>query len=165
MVTLGHFLHRKTGVKIFGLCTQFDEKSEKSRTESAKLILEFVKNNRELEAKNATSPAVFRFFVAGDISSWPEQDPYNIVTRNSSMMMDTRDHPSQKFHYGNYQTTIDTAPGASREMKDTVDFVFVGPKDNKTWEVPGHSVMGNYWDSQAHSSDHRAVVVDLLLSH
>jgi hypothetical protein len=44
-----------------------------------------------------------------------------------------------------------------------LDFVFVGPRNGSAWEVKGYSVLANRFDDGVWSSDHRAVVADLVL--
>ena len=157
IATIGHFVHAKNqNASVMGLCTHFDHIGEESKKESAKLVQELV------EAKtNGTSKPYWPFWVAGDFNSTPQQDAFKILNANASALQDTRE--LAKWHYGNFQTATGLPEGGPGVGRSTIDFVLVGPRGETDWKVQGNSVLGNYFDSQIYSSDHRAVVADLVL--
>ncbi|KAF2031065.1 hypothetical protein EK21DRAFT_111308 [Setomelanomma holmii] len=147
LVTVGHFKHAQSKKQVLGICTHFDNAGEVSRRESAKILLQIIAT----ETSNATSAAPF--FLAGDLNSETSGEAYQILNAKSSPLQDARE--LTKWRYGDDYTFT-----GFDDEKDVIDFVFLGPRGGKDWEVLGSSVLPNRFDDGVFSSDHRAVVVD-----
>lgn len=150
IVTIGHFRHAKSGKKVLGLCTHFDNAGAVSRRESAKIILKLV------AAESSVNATTVPFFLAGDFNSEMSGEAYQMLNSKTSPLRDASELAA--WRYGDQYTYTGFA-----DEKDVIDFVLVGPRDGRDWKVEGYSVLPNRFDDGVFSSDHRAVVVDTVL--
>jgi endonuclease/exonuclease/phosphatase family metal-dependent hydrolase len=151
IVTMGHFRHVESKKRVLGMCTHFDNSGAVSRRESAKIIEKLI----AVEAKvNGTS---IPYFLGGDLNSETTDDAYMILNSGNSTVQDTKELAGWK--YGDEYTFT-----GFDEEKTLIDFVFLGPRGGRDWDVVGYSVLPNRFDDGVYYSDHRAVVVDTVLN-
>lgn len=137
------------------MCTHLDDQGQKSRTESAKLLLKV--------ADDATRPynstERLPVFLAGDLNSEPSGSAYQILNGKNSTIQDVKE--LAKWKYGD----INTFTGfQDSERKTEIDHVFVGLRDTGIWNVQGYGVLENKFEDGVYCSDHRAVVGDVVLN-
>jgi endonuclease/exonuclease/phosphatase family metal-dependent hydrolase len=150
IITVGHFRHIASKKKVLGMCTHLDNSGAVSRRESAKIILELIET--ESKAGATTVP----FFLGGDLNSETSGEAYQSLNSKNSSLRDAKELAGWK--YGNQYTFT-----GFTDVKDVIDFVFLGPRSGSDWEVQGYSVLPNKFDDGVYNSDHRAVVVDGVL--
>lgn len=150
IVTVGTFMHRQSQRKVVGLCTHFDNTGSISRRESAKMIESIVADVTSVEGREEKVPV----FLAGDLNSEPDGEAYQILNGKDSLLRDSRG--LAQWRYGNEKTCT----GFQEDELSVIDYVFVG---KGRWGVKGFSVLSNRFDDGVYSSDHRAVVVDVVL--
>lgn len=131
----------KTGGKFMVLNTHFDHIGNKARTESAKLILQKIK-----ELNTDKLPLI----LMGDFNLTPDRDPIAVIT---SELKDSR-AITRKAPYGPEGTFNSFKFDAP--MKDRIDYVFV----NDQVEVKRYAVLTDSKD-QRYPSDHQPVFVNV----
>ncbi|KAF2115483.1 hypothetical protein BDV96DRAFT_612741 [Lophiotrema nucula] len=95
IVTVGTFQHKESKKEIVGMCTHLDDQGEKSRTESAKLILKTIN-----DATKTNSSGNLPVFLGGDLNSEPSGSAYQILNGKNSTLQDVD------------ETIADTAPSS-----------------------------------------------------
>jgi len=149
IVTWAKFKDRKTKKKFYVFNTHFDHIGETARAESARIILQKVK---EIAGK---APVV----VTGDFNSAPSDQPYQIITRaeNKERLTDSKT-VCITAHFG----PAGTFNGfKDKETSDEpIDYIFVKNK----YKVLKHATLSQSW--QGHfSSDHFPVFATVILGH
>ena len=123
--------------------THFDHQGTKARTESAKLILQKIK---ELNRDNL--PVI----LTGDFNLTPEQEPISVITKelkdSRSISKDAPYGPAGTFNGFKFDSPL----------KDRIDYVFV----NNRVEVKQYGVLSDSKD-QRYPSDHLPVFVNFEL--
>ena len=123
--------------------THFDHQGTKARTESAKLILQKIK---ELNRDNL--PVI----LTGDFNLTPEQEPISVITRelkdSRSISKDAPYGPAGTFNGFKFDSPL----------KERIDYVFV----NNLVEVKQYGVLSDSKD-QRYPSDHLPVFVNFEL--
>ncbi len=154
IVTVGTFHHVRSKKKLMALCTHFDHIGVVARRESAKIILNILSSSADSTCGAEQMPS----FLAGDLNSDPSDGAYQVLNSDSSALQDARE--LAKWKYGNHYTFTDF------DDKDlsVIDFVFVGPRGKTDWDIKGYSVLNHKFDDGIYNSDHRAVVIDTILS-
>ena len=157
--------------RLLAMNTHLDNEGEISRRESAKLILHVASRLR-----SDYNP--FFTFLSGDLNSVPEGDAYKILNSHGSGLIDTRrlipDKRDGKIYAQGNDATFTgfpANPGAMAEVR--IDFIHLGLDEAPRGEaeaicklgrvVQGYGVLPNRFDDRVWLSDHRAVVVDLLV--
>jgi endonuclease/exonuclease/phosphatase family metal-dependent hydrolase len=138
IVTWAEFKDRKSKKKFFVFNTHFDHIGKTARLESAKIILQKV---RDIAGKH---PVI----VTGDFNSSPSDDPYKLITstNNSERLTDSKSI-SVSPHYG--PTGTFNAFQNKETSDEPIDYIFV---KNKV-RVLRHATLSQSW--QGHfSSDH-----------
>jgi endonuclease/exonuclease/phosphatase family metal-dependent hydrolase len=163
ILTTGIFAHRETGKRVIGMSTHLDDQGELSRYHAANMILE--------EISKVSQEYRIPTFLAGDFNSEDHDRAYQHLNNpNNSRMIDLRMVVDCRRHYGNHYTF--TGFGDEDGPPSRIDYVFAGPresmedkdKDNhKGWNPKNYGVLDNGFDDKVLASDHRAVVVDLVL--
>ncbi|KAK6364772.1 uncharacterized protein PV06_06535 [Exophiala oligosperma] len=157
---------------ILAMNTHLDDQGEVSRRESAKLIL------RHTERWQAQYSPDFTF-LTGDLNSRPSGDAYHILNAPGSGLVDTRklipddNNNGTIYAYGNERTFTGFKGDPGAGGKHRIDFVHLGISkqvDEKAVDlekvremIQAYGVLPNRFDDQVWMSDHRAVVVDLLV--
>ena len=156
IITIGTFKHVESKQGLVAMCTHLDNSGTVSRRESAKTILNVLKS---VTCANSTAGAQnMPCFLAGDLNSKPKGEAYQILNGKESSLRDAKE--LTKWNYGNHYTFTDFK-GQDLEL---IDFVFLGLKEAGQWDVEGHSILDNRFDDGVYGSDHRAVVVDAVLT-
>jgi len=148
IVTWAKFSDHRTKKQFYVFNTHFDHIGKKARAESAKIILQKVK---EIAGKN-------HVIVTGDFNSMPSDDPYGLITdsKNTERLTDTKSVCITP-HYG----PTGTFNGFKEKEASTepIDYIFIKNK----MRVLKHATLSQSW--QGHfSSDHYPVfaTIDLL---
>ncbi|KIW10795.1 hypothetical protein PV08_10094 [Exophiala spinifera] len=157
---------------ILAMNTHLDDQGELSRRESAKLILRHTGRWQAQYSPDFT-------FLAGDLNSRPSGDAYHILNAPGSGFVDTRklipdDNSDGKIYaYGNERTFTDFQGDPGAGGKHRIDFIHLGISKRADEEVAdlekvsnmvqAYGVLPNRFDDHVWMSDHRAVVVDLLI--
>jgi len=147
MVTWAKFRDRKTKKIFFAFNTHFDHMGTIARRESAKIVLNKVK-----EIAGAV-PVVF----TGDLNAEPSDEPIMvIVDKNNPLHLTDSKEISQTSHYG----PTGTFNGfQSKERNDQpIDYIFLNGK----WKVLRHASISQTWEGRF-ASDHFAVIAVLNL--
>lgn len=125
--------------------THFDHRGAVAREESAKLLLEQIRQIAD------TLPVV----LTGDFNCYPDSPPYQVLTAEDAGLADAL-HISQQPHHGPMATWTDgfkTAGAGGR-----IDFIFVGPGIR----VHRHAALSESWSGRL-PSDHLPVFAELSL--
>lgn len=147
IVTWIKFRDKKTKKIFYAFNTHFDHIGKVARRESAKLLLQKIKEI----AGNA--PTV----VTGDFNSTPDDEPIQLILDQSNplRLVDSKGISLQP-HYG----PTGTFNGfKERESDDQpIDYIFLKGK----WKVLKHATISQTWDGRF-ASDHFAVMAKLLI--
>ncbi|KAI8871769.1 endonuclease/exonuclease/phosphatase family protein [Ramicandelaber brevisporus] len=151
ILTVGLF--ERDGRLFLILNTHLDNQGTVSRFESAKLILKTIKSY-------ISSNPIHAVIFGGDLNSQQNQEAYQTLTSSDSPLTDCAQLAANR--YGD----IHTFTGFENNPDDLVvlDYTMVGPKnvlDSVT--VPNYGVLPNRFEDGIYLSDHRAVVVDMLI--
>ncbi len=147
IVTWVKFRDRKTKKIFFAFNTHFDHIGKEARKESAKLLLQKVKEIA------GNTPA----FVTGDFNAHPDDEPIQVILDASNPLHLTDSKEISKTpHYG----PIGTFNGfKDRERDDQpIDYIFVKGK----WKVVKHATISQSWKGRF-ASDHFAVLARISL--
>ena len=147
IVTWAKFTDRKTKKQFFVFNTHFDHIGVKARAESAKIIIQKVK---EITGK---LPVI----VTGDFNSPPSDDPYKLIIDqgNPDRLIDTKS-VSVTPHYG--PTGTFNAFKGKENSNEPIDHIFI---KNKA-KVLKHATFSQTWQGRF-SSDHFPVFATILL--
>lgn len=147
IVTWAKFKDKRTKKIFFAFNTHFDHMGKIARRESAKLVLQKVK-----EIAGST-PAI----ITGDFNAEPTDEPIQvIVDKNNPLHLTDSKEISKTAPYG----PTGTFNGfRSKEINDApIDYIFL--KGN--WRVLTHATISQTWMGRF-ASDHFAVVAELVL--
>lgn len=157
ILTIGIFQHRSSKAQIIVMNTHLDDQGSESRFYAANIILREIEEMTDQGAGRDPLPVI----LAGDLNTGPDDEAYKILTSEKSSLLDARS-VDDAFHYGHDYTY--TGFGDENEQKQLLDYVFLGPKGKNYWEVEGTAVLESRFDDGVYSSDHRAVIADVLLN-
>ena len=147
IVSWAKFKDKKTRKIFFAFNTHFDHMGKVARRESAKIILNKVKEIA------GTTPAL----ITGDFNSEPADEPIQVITdkKNPLCLTDTKEISATP-HYG----PTGTFNGfKSKEKNDQpIDYIFIRGK----WKVLKHATISQSWEGRF-ASDHFAVLATLKL--
>jgi endonuclease/exonuclease/phosphatase family metal-dependent hydrolase len=147
IVTWAKFKDKKTKKIFFAFNTHFDHMGKVARRESAKIIMNKVKEIA------GGMPAI----ITGDFNSEPADEPIQIIMdkNNPLHLVDSKDI-SRSPHYG----PTGTFNGfKSKERNDQpIDYIFIKGK----WKVLSHATISQSWEGRF-ASDHFAVLARLSL--
>lgn len=152
IVTIGYFVHLKTGQKIIILSTHFDNDGAVSRRESATFIL------REINSMSSSSN-VSAILLAGDFNSPPDDGAYKVITSPESVMEDIGLQIPAERRHGNEMTF--TSFGYVDNTPSRIDFIFARKDVGVFYRTYG--VLSNRFDDGVYLSDHRACVADMVV--
>lgn len=148
IVTWAKFKDRKTKKIFFAFNTHFDHMGQIARRESAKLVLQKVKEIA------GNTPAV----ITGDLNAEPADEPVVVLmNKNNPLHLTNSQEISQTPHYG----PTGTFNGfKSKEVNDQpIDYIFLKGK----WKVLSHAAISQTWEGRF-ASDHFAVMAEIELS-
>lgn len=145
IVTWAKFKDRRTKKIFFAFNTHFDHMGKTARRESAKLVLQKVK-----EIAGST-PAV----ITGDFNAEPTDEPIQvIVDKSNPLRLTDSKELSQTPHYG--PTGTFTGFQSKERNDQPIDYIFL--KGN--WKVLSHATISQTWMGRF-ASDHFAVMAEL----
>lgn len=147
IVTWAKFIDKKTRKIFFAFNTHFDHIGQVARKESAKIMLQKVKEI----AGNA--PAI----VTGDFNSKPSDEPVMVIVdkTNPLHLIDTKEISATP-HYG--PTGTFNAFQSKERDNDPIDHIFIKGK----WKVLKHATISETWGGRF-ASDHFAVLAKVSL--
>ncbi|HEY6504070.1 MAG TPA: endonuclease/exonuclease/phosphatase family protein, partial [Chitinophagaceae bacterium] len=147
MVTWARFRDRKTKKIFYAFNTHFDHIGKVARRESAKIVLNKVKEIA------GTIPVIF----TGDFNAEPADEPIRvIVDKNDPLhLVDTKEI-SREPHYG--PTGTFNAFKSKERNDQPIDYIFIKGK----WKVLTHATISQTWEGRF-ASDHFAVLATLIL--
>lgn len=147
IVTWAKFKDKRSKKIFFAFNTHFDHMGKVARRESAKLVLQKVK-----EIAGST-PAV----ITGDFNAEPTDEPIQvIVDKNNPLRLTDSKELSQTPHYG--PTGTFTGFQNKERNDQPIDYIFL--KGN--WKVLSHATISQTWGGRF-ASDHFSVIAELLL--
>lgn len=152
ILTVGVFQHQQGKRSVVAMSTHLDDQGETSRQESAKLILDTISKTALVNGSEALP-----VLLGGDLNSDRSGSAYQILTGENSTLEDTDGLATVK--YGD----MSTFTGFEDKSHTKIDHLFVGPKENKMWDVKTCAVLSNKFEDGVYNSDHRAVVADVVL--
>lgn len=145
VVTWGKFKHRKSGKIFFAFNTHFDHIGKIARRESAKLLLQKVKEVA------GTTPAT----ITGDFNAHPDDEPIQIIMNtNDALHLTDSKTLSKTPHYG----PTGTFNGFTHKETDDrpIDYIFLQGK----WQVNSHATISQTWGG-LYASDHFSILANL----
>jgi endonuclease/exonuclease/phosphatase family metal-dependent hydrolase len=147
IVTWAKFRDRKTKKIFFAFNTHFDHVGKVARRESAKLVLQKVK-----EIAGST-PAI----ITGDFNASPDDEPIQvIVDQTNPLRLTDSKQLTQTPHYGPMGTF--NAFQNKERSDQPIDYIFLKGK----WKVLTHATISQTWMGRF-ASDHFAVMAELGL--
>lgn len=161
ILTIGKFRHVESREIIVAMNTHLDDQGAKSRKKAAEIILRQIDSCcRDEEEPSALLPV----FVSGDFNSPPGDGAYQTMTASESPMTDLRTLVPEEERYG-HEHTFSGFDDWNKPMT-RLDFVFLNSKMElplSRWVVKSYAVLENRFEDRVYSSDHRAVVGDVIL--
>ena len=147
VITWAKFRDKKTGSVFFAFNTHFDHMGQVARRESAKMVLQKVKEIA------GSAPAIF----TGDFNATPFDEPIRIIVDNNNPLRLTDSKElSEQPHYG---PTGTFNAFKSKERDDhPIDYIFL----KGSWKVHSHATISQSWQGRF-ASDHFAVIAVISL--
>jgi endonuclease/exonuclease/phosphatase family metal-dependent hydrolase len=155
---------------ILALNTHLDDQGVVARREAAKVIIGIASDMQ------ARFPAISFTFLSGDLNSTPDGDAYKVLNSPRSGFVDARRLVEDSDVYGDELTFTGFPGDRAAEGRERIDFVHIGvcntPEQGRKGEsgsstdsvsVKGYGVLPNRFDDGRWLSDHRGVVVDLMI--
>jgi endonuclease/exonuclease/phosphatase family metal-dependent hydrolase len=138
VVTWAKFRDRKTRKTFYHFNTHFDHIGKVARRESAKLLLQKVK---EIAGNTYC-------IITGDFNAMPEDEPIQVLTNanHADKFIDAKD-VSEEMHYG--PTGTFNAFKEKEQSQQPIDYIFIKSKI----QVLQHATFSQSWDGRF-SSDH-----------
>ena len=142
IVTWAKFRDKKTKKIFFAFNTHFDHIGQVARRESAKLLLQKVKDIA------GTTPAI----ITGDFNAKPSDEPIQvIVDANNPLRLTDTKGISVTPHYGPEGTF--NAFTSKELYNEPIDHIFIKGK----WKVLKHATISETWEGR-YASDHFSVM-------
>ncbi|RAK79619.1 endonuclease/exonuclease/phosphatase family protein [Aspergillus fijiensis CBS 313.89] len=171
IVTVGVFTHRASRRTVLALNTHLDDQGSRSRFEAAHIILAKIEEYRAKATSaggGSGSSNISGVFLAGDFNSQEDQEAYTVLTAPESPLADAAELVTPTEHYGHYLTW--TGFGHEGQPPTRIDYILLESTADKVfshgrqpWIVEGYAVLENRFEDGVFNSDHRAVVIDVLL--
>ncbi|PYH41555.1 endonuclease/exonuclease/phosphatase family protein [Aspergillus saccharolyticus JOP 1030-1] len=166
IVTVAVFTHRASSRMVLALNTHLDDQGSRSRFEAAHIILAKIEEYRtKILSGSSTISGVF---LAGDFNSQEHQEAYAVLTAPESPLADAAKLVTPTEHYGHSFTW--TGFGHEGQDPTRIDYILLESAADKVfshgrqpWFIEGYAVLDNRFEDGVFNSDHRAVVVDVLL--
>lgn len=145
IVTWAKFRDKKSKKVFYYFNTHFDHIGKEARRESAKLLLQKVKDIA------GSTQAI----ITGDFNATPSDEPIQVITDKSNPhhLIDSREI-SQTPHYG--PTGTFTGFHSKEVSNEPIDHIFLKGK----WKVLNHATISETWEGRF-ASDHFAVLATL----
>jgi len=148
IVTWCYFKDKRTGKKFYAFNTHFDHRGKIARAESAKLLLQKVK---EIAGSN---PAI----ITGDFNATPSDEPIQIIVDNTNPLHLTDSKSISKEHHYGPEGTFNSF--TSKETgNEPIDHIFIKNKVS----VLQHATLSQSWEGRF-SSDHFPVFARIIIN-
>ncbi|TWI78309.1 endonuclease/exonuclease/phosphatase family metal-dependent hydrolase [Lacibacter cauensis] len=148
IVTWAKFKDKRSKKIFFAFNTHFDHMGKIARRESAKLVLQKVKEFA------GSTPAV----ITGDFNAEPTDEPIQvIVDKNNPLHLTDSKELSQTPHYG--PTGTFTGFQNKERNDQPIDYIFL----RGSWKVLTHATISQTWGGRF-ASDHFSVIAELQLN-
>lgn len=144
ILTFGKFRNRSSDQKFWVFNTHFDHVGDTARVESARLILDTIKE------KTGDVPVI----LTGDFNVTEEMQPYEILTSSDSNLSDTY-YATEKLHVGP-DFTYEGYEVMAGEDQRRIDYIFV----NERLRTRKHAILSSFHDGR-YPSDHLPVLTTL----
>jgi endonuclease/exonuclease/phosphatase family metal-dependent hydrolase len=146
---------------VLALNTHLDDQGEVSRVESAKIIVETVRQYLDSQELGSDDSQRLNVFLTGDMNSEDHGPAYRVLESAASPVVDVLHLVPEDQHHGHYNTG--TGFGGNDDRGARIDYVFLG-KHGIGWKGKAvmYGVLGNR-ERGVYLSDHRAVVADVVL--
>ena len=147
----------RNGKRVLLMNTHLDDSGVVARREAAKILLRVKERLRRAWEVDVV-------VLAGDLNSEANGEAYQVLSASDSGLVDAKGCVSEHERYGESNTfTGFDGKGDGEELK-RIDFVFVGDDGVASAEelAKGYAVLPNVFE-EVRCSDHRAVVVDLVI--
>lgn len=154
MVNIGVFEDVETGERYIAANTHLDNASSEARSKGVQVVLDTIKSVQQ----NCGPSAVF---LTGDFNSEPGEDAYAAMV-DSGCLGDLQTTATASQRFGDYDTFTGFDPTKVDSDKKRIDFIWVGPLADKSWQVVRYEVLSNV-KNDVYLSDHRAVVGDVSI--
>ena len=161
ILTIGLFQHRETRKRVLALNTHLDNRGEVSRVESAKMIVETIRQYLGSQEWRRDDDQGLNVFLTGDMNSEDHGAAYRVLESMASPVADVLRLVPEDQRHGHYNTG--TGFGGDEDTGERIDYVFLG-KQGSGWSGKAvmYGVLGNR-QRGIYVSDHRAVVADVVL--
>ena len=147
IVTWAKFRDKRTQKIFFAFNTHFDHMGKMARRESAKIVLNKIK-----EIAGATAA-----IITGDFNSEPADEPIQVITdKNNPLCLTDTKEISATPHYG--PTGTFNGFKAKERNDQPIDYIFIKGK----WKVLKHATISQSWEGRF-ASDHFAVLATVKL--
>lgn len=144
IITWAKFYDRVTKKTFFHFNTHFDHEIERSRQESARIMLKLA----------SELPGKLPFIITGDFNTVEDSEPYRILTAPGTRIKDAG-HSSLNPNFGPTSTFNAFGP---LQPKRKIDYIFT--RDDMI--VTEHGVLADQWDG-LWASDHLPVLAEISL--
>ncbi|KAK9464928.1 Endonuclease/exonuclease/phosphatase [Lipomyces arxii] len=142
IVNAALFSHNTSGRVLYMLNTHLDDQGVKARVKGAELIKDIIMSLQNHDA----------LILCGDMNSEHDEEAYSVF---AEFLKDSSKQVISKSRYGNSSTFT----GFKNNDKKEIDYIFV----HDGVQVSSYGVLGNRFDDDVFSSDHRPVVANLVI--
>lgn len=142
ILTWGKFRNKNSKEEFFVFNTHFDHIGDTARAESARLIVETIK-----EVANG-----FPVILTGDFNATEDSQPYKVLTNDlaDAFYSSALPHVGPLFSFEGFEAL-------SSNNKRRIDYIFVNDK----LEVKKHAIISDFRDGR-YPSDHLPIVADVV---
>lgn len=142
ILTWGKFRNKNSKEEFFVFNTHFDHIGDTARAESARLIVETIK-----EVANG-----FPVILSGDFNATEDSQPYKVLTNDlaDAFYSSALPHVGPLFSFEGFEAL-------SSNNKRRIDYIFVNDK----LEVKKHAIISDFRDGR-YPSDHLPIVADVV---
>ncbi|OHF00978.1 endonuclease/Exonuclease/phosphatase [Colletotrichum orchidophilum] len=155
IVTVASFQHIESGLPLVYMCTHFDHQGQIAREQSAELLVSLAK---EWES---SSDEVVPVFLGGDLNIEPDNAAYQTLIAEGNLH-DIRDVVSESRRTGYSKTYTAFTDDVSDDT--LLDHLFVRDPTAVGMAFLTYAVLPNQFDDGVYISDHRPVIVDIMMS-
>ncbi|KAI1275190.1 endonuclease/exonuclease/phosphatase [Xylaria sp. FL0933] len=145
-----------SNTKFIAANTHLDNVSSAARSEGVKIVLRVI---RDMQAQWGMELPVV---LSGDFNSEPGEDAYAAMVADGYLQDAYVLAPEKGGRFGPYETYTGFVPDEIPDVSGRIDFLWLGPDAEDTWDVRRYEVVDNVVGG-VFFSDHRPVFVDVTL--
>ena len=170
--------HKATGQQLAVFNTHLDHRGVVAREKAVGVILDVIKRTRRNGLPNGEAK-IMPFVLTGDFNSTTEKEAYRACI-DSGLTIDAYDATPSAQRFGPEATFTGFEPqkehteidGKSTvgdffdgDHKGRIDYAFFGPRVKSGWDFAAYTTLPNMVEEcGTYHSDHRAVIVDVMLA-